>query len=169
MNTQVPAPKRASWFEALWAAFSERAYFSFVLPHDLAAELGSEQIASAHRSGQWPAASWAQETLERARLDRDKLKRSMFRSATLASLFVLLAVVVAAALGKVHPSLSVDPGKVSAGVGAWLLAWAAFLPLYPARPSYRTDLLHEVAHLTLIKALLVLGTSLAALGALWWQ
>jgi hypothetical protein len=93
----------------------------------------------------------------------------MYRSAGLASLFVVLAVVTAVLLGKVHSSLSPDPGKACASVGAWLLAWSAFLPLYPARGSYRADLLHELAHSTLMKALLIVGTSLAALGALWWQ
>ena len=169
MDAQLPTPKRVSLLQALWAAFSKTAYFSLVLPHNLAAELGSEQIASAYQSDAWPAANWSQATLEQSRTDLLKLKRSMYLSAKLASLLLVLAVVVATILGKVHPSLSLDLGKVCAGVGAWLLAWAAFLPLYPVRGSFRTDLLHEVAYGALIKALLVVGTSFAALGALWWQ
>ena len=93
----------------------------------------------------------------------------MYLSARLASLLLVLAIGVAVILGKVHPSLSLDLGKVCTGVGAWLFAWAAFLPLYPVRGSFRTDLLHEVAYGAVIKALLVVGTSLASLGALWWQ
>lgn len=169
MNSQLPVPKRASSLQAVWAAFREDAYFSLVLPHNLAAELGSEQIAAAYRSSAWPAANWREVTLEQARTDRVKLKRSMYLSARFASLVVMLAVIVAAMMGKVHPSLSPDLGKVCAGVGAWLLTWAAFLPLYPVRGSFRTDLLHEVAYGALIRALLIVGSAFAALGALWWQ
>jgi hypothetical protein len=169
MNAIVPAPKLASSLKALWAAFSEPTYLSLVLAHNLAAELGSEQIAAAYRSGTWPAPDWAQQSLERARVDRRLLKRSLIMSATLAGLLALLAVLAAIILGKVHPSLPADPGKSLAALGAGLLAWAAFLPLYPARPSFCTNLLHEVAHATLLKALLGVGTTFAAIGALWWQ
>ena len=169
MNAIVPVPKFASTLKALLAAFSEQTYFSLVLSHDLAAELGSEQIATAYHLGSWPAQDWAQQSLTRARVDRRLLKRSVFMSATLAGLLALLALLVAIILGKVHSSLPGDLGKFLAAVGAWLLAWAAFLSLYPARPSFRSNLLHEIAHATLLKALLCVGTAFAAVGALWWQ
>lgn len=169
MNATVPVPKFASALKALWAAFSEQTYFSLVLSHDLAAELSSEQIAEAYHLGSWPAQDWAQQSLARARVDRTLLKRSLFMSGKLSGLLALLAILVAIIVGKVHPSLPADLGKLLAAVGAWMLAWAAFLPLYPVRLSFRSNLLHEVAHATLLKALLCVGTTFAAVGAMWWQ
>ena len=169
MNAIVPTPQFATKPNALLAAFSDRTYFSLVLSHDLAAELGSEQVAKAYHSGSWPAQDWAQQSMARAMVDRSLLKRSVLMSATLAGMLALLALLVAVVLRKVNPSLPSDVGKFMAAVGAWLLAWAAFLPLYPARPSFRANLLHEVAHATLLKVLLCVGTAFAAVGALWWQ
>ena len=169
MNAIVPVPKFASKLNALLAAFSEQTYLSLVLSHDMAAELGSEQIAKAYQSGSWPAQDWAEQSMARAKVDRTLLKRSVLMSAALAGFFAMLALLVAIIVGKVHPSLPADLGKFLAAIGAWLLAWAAFLSLYPARPSFRSNLLHEVAHVTLLKALLCAGTALAAVGALWWQ
>ena len=169
MNSFVPAPKFASTLKAILAIFNEQIYLSLVLSHNLAAELGSEQIAKAYHSGTWPLQDWAQQSLASARVDRTLLKRSVFMSATLAAILALLALLVTIIFGKVHPALPVNLGKFLAAIGAWLLAWAAFLPLYPARSSIRANLLHEVAHATLFKALLFVGTAFAIAEALWWQ
>lgn len=169
MSTALPVPHRASKPQALSAAFVGALHLKLALSHNLAAELGSEQIASAYQSGAWPPPSWARDAEDRARADFSSLRRSIARSATVAGALAVTAVGVAAALGKVHPGLPPDFGKVAAVVGATVITWGAALQLYPARATWRGTFLHEVAHATLVRALLILGSALAGLGALWWQ
>lgn len=123
MNAIVPVPKFASTLKALLAAFSEQTYFSLVLSHDLAAELGSEQIATAYHSGSWPAQDWAQQSLARARVDRRLLKRSVFMSATLAGLLALLALLVAIILGTWKSAFVIARGPWEVPGGRWSMAF----------------------------------------------
>jgi hypothetical protein len=169
MNATIPQPQHATLLQALGSAFSDRLYFDLVLPHNLAAELGAEQIAVAHKAGSWPSADWAQRSLAQAAADLAKLRRSIRMSASVALTLLALGLVLAAVFGKVHPSLPADPGKVAALVGATLLTWGAVLQLYPARASWRGAMLHEVAHSLLARVLLIVGSVLAVLGGLWWQ
>ena len=169
MSTQLPEPKRASRRQALLAAFSKDCYFSLVLPHNLAAELAPEQIASAYRQGKWPKQDWPETATKQAQIDRDLLKRSILLSAKCASSLALLVFLMLIAIEKVHPSLPADFGKAFVGVGTWALVWGTFLQFNPARLSFRADLLHEVAHAQLVRVLFAAGTAIAAVGAFWWQ
>lgn len=169
MSAALPVPQRASQLQALAAAFVEALHLKLALSHNLAAELGSAQIAAAFQSGAWPPPHWARDTEDRARADFSSLRRSITRSAMVAGALAVAAVGVAAVLGKVHPGLPPDFGKIAAAVGATLITWGAVLQLYPARATWRGTFLHEVAHATLVRVLLILGSVVAALGALWWQ
>jgi hypothetical protein len=169
MNAPLPTPQRASFVQVLGAAFSDRLYFKRVLGHNLAAELESEQIASAHSSGWWAATPGAERALMLARADLSKLRRSLRTSGLFALALAGIALVVAAALGKVHPSLPADYGKLVTSIGVAFGAWGAFLQFHPARVSWRGTLLHEVIHAVAVRVLAGGGVVLAALGALWWQ
>ena len=168
MNSSIPPPQRATLLQALGAAFIDKLYLKLALPHNLAAELGSDQIAAAYRAGTWPSPEWPQRSQGEALADLSKLKRSIRISASIALSFAALGLLLAAAFGKVHPSLPADFGKIITSVGAMLLTWGAVLQLYPARGSWRATMLHEVAHAALVRMLIIAGSALAALGTLWW-
>lgn len=169
MHLSIPPPQRATSLQALGAAFIDTLYLKLALPHNLAVELGSDQIAAAYGAGTWPSSEWPQDSLAKAIADLSKLKRSIRVSALIALSLAVLGLLLAAAFGKVHPSLPVDFGKVIASVGATLLTWGAILQLHPARASVRATMLHEVAHAMLVRSLIIAGSALAAAGVLWWQ
>lgn len=165
----VPSPAQASKVAALFSVLSKQRYLALAVPHNLAVELRSSQMADAYRNGTFPKAGWRSESEARALNGlvelREKLRASFFCAFGLA----LFALAVAVFMGKVHPSLPFDYGKVVSSAGGTLTAWAGLLQLSPVCQTYVGSTLHEVVYSTAIKTLALVGVLLAAIGALWWQ
>jgi putative Ca2+/H+ antiporter (TMEM165/GDT1 family) len=135
----------------------------------LAAELESPQIADAYRRGLYPPASWVAETRTRTIARLIALRKLLLNYFLLAVVSAAVIAGVAAVLGKVHPALPPDYGKITSAVGATIAAWAAFLQLSPVERTFRESFLHETTYAAAVKVLAVLGVFLAGLGGLWWQ
>lgn len=169
MNATPPNPQSAGALRSLLSLFSVAGHLQLALPHNLAAELESEQMASAYRAGTFPPLNWTAETSRQSEERLHQLRRSLLLSGTVAAALSAAALVVAAAFGKVHPSLPVDYGRCVSSLGGGLAAWGALLQLQPPPQTFRGTLLHEKLHGLLVRVLVMAGLALAALGALWWQ
>jgi len=169
MTKSLPTPKLANPVQAVLAIRSRARFLECAIPHNLAAELGSDQIAAAFQTGSWPPAEWRERTLHDAAIHFMQLRRDLLQSGLMAVLLLLLALAVAATLGKVHPTLPADYGKVITTIGASVAAWGTLLQFRGPSRTYRGNLLHETAHTSLVLLLVVAGIALAGLGSLWWQ
>ncbi|WP_334279921.1 hypothetical protein [Roseateles microcysteis] len=144
-------------------------YLSLVLPHNLAAELQSEQLAQNFNAGTFPGPNWVSDTLTAAEGDFASLRGSIAKATTRTAILGLAALVIAIALGKVNPAFPADWGKIASAVGAFLAALGAFLQFSPPRETFKGNMLHEVTHSLLVRVFAALGIVLAAVGSLWWQ
>ncbi len=163
------SPRYAGRLDALLCVLSLARYERLVLPHNLAGELQSEQLAQSFKAGTFPRANWAADTLTAAKSDLASLRGSFAKATTRAAILGLVALAIAFALGKVNPTLPADFGKVASAAGALLAAVGAFLQFSPPRETFNGNTLHEVAHSLLVRVFAALGIVLAAVGGLWWQ
>ncbi|WP_412480931.1 hypothetical protein [Azonexus sp. IMCC34839] len=169
MSNAAPNPKRASAICAMLSVLSTKHHIALAIPHNLATELQSGQIAEAYKAGAFPQPTWQQETEALARADLVKLRRTLLTTLMVAIALLAFALAIAASAGKVHPALEPDYGKVITWIGGGFAAWAGLLQLSPVRPTFRGSMLHEVAYGTTVRVLALLGILLAGVGALWWQ
>jgi hypothetical protein len=135
----------------------------------LAAELESDQIASAYKSGAWPPADWVEKSLLQSTERLRQLRRSLALSGALAALLAVVGLTAAVVLGKIHFSLPLDYGKCVSAAGAGLAAWGTFLQFRQPPRTFRGTLIHEVIHSRVVRLLAITGFTLALLGTLWWQ
>ena len=169
MNQSLPPAKFANSVQALLSIRSRRAHLDHAISHNLAAELTSPQMAEGFRHGRWPPPGWQAQATADATERFLRLRKDIVYCA-LAALFVLvLAVIVAASFGRIDTALPVDQGKVVSSFGATVAAWGALLQLRTPARTYRGNFLHETTHASLVLALVVTGTALAAIVTLWWQ
>jgi hypothetical protein len=96
---------------ALLSMFSTARHLELAVAHNLAAELESEQISTAYKSGSFPPAGWVSKAIRQATGELRLLRRSLVVSGLLAAALSAAAIIVAVALGKVHPSFPPDYGK----------------------------------------------------------
>lgn len=169
MYSALPLPKLVSGLAALFAAVSSSHFLAVAKPHNLAAELGSTQMANAYRNGTFPSAKWLAEADSVAIRQLAELRQVLKKSAQIT---IGIAVVVAIALaffGKIDPSLPIDSGKLVTAAGAFAASWASVLQFHPVTRTFRGNCLHEVAHDATVRTFFVCGVLLGAVGALWWQ
>lgn len=163
------SPRYAGKLDALLCVLSRTRYERLVLPHNLAAELQSEQLARNFNAGTFPGPNWAADTLTVAESDLASLRGFFAKATTRAAVLGLVALAIAFALGKVNPSLPADFGKVASAAGALLAALGSFLQFSPPRETLKGNMLHEVAHSLLVRVFAAIGIVVAAVGGLWWQ
>jgi hypothetical protein len=169
MSYAGPHPVRASAISAMLSVLSTKNHIVLAVPHNLATELQSEQIAEAHKAGLFPKPNWQAESEALARLDLTRLRTTLLTTLLVAVALLAFALAIAAGAGKVHPGFEPDYGKVVTWVGGMFAAWAGLLQLSPVRQTYRGSMLHEVAYGAAVRVFAVLGILLAGVGALWWQ
>nr|WP_315493819.1 hypothetical protein [uncultured Rhodoferax sp.] len=168
MQLGQPTPKFASGVTALFFTFNSSRFLAIAVPHNFAAELGSPQRADAYKNGSFPPVEWIREADGVAKEQLNDLRRSLVKSAFI-SLVVALVVVIALGLfGKVGLGLPVDVGKLVAAIGTFSAGWASVLQLHPVQRTFRENFIHEVAHKAAVRAALLVGVVLGALGVLWW-
>jgi len=169
MNNNLPTPQIATSVEGLMSMVSLARHLKYAIPHNFAAELGSEQILAGFNAGTWPPRNWRDDAVAVATERFLRLRRCIFLSALLAAALFLLAAVVAAVFSKLYPNLPLDYGKLITLVGAYLAAWGTILQLNAPNRTYRGNLLHENTHTATVFLLVVLGIATACIGSLWWQ
>jgi hypothetical protein len=169
MDTTLPTPRLTTPAQAVLAILSRERHLEHAIPHNLAAELGSTQIAAAFQIGSWPPPGWREQTLRDATDRFLRLRNDILWSGLAASGLLLLALAVAALFGKLYPSLPLDYGKLVTAIGATVAAWGTFLQLSAPNRTYRGNLLHEVTHTSVVVLLVAAGIAMAGIGSLWWQ
>jgi hypothetical protein len=168
MQLGQPTPKFVTGVTALFAAFSRSRFLAIAVPHNLAAELSSPQIAEGHKSGSFPSAEWILGASEIANKQLNDLRRSLVKSAYISMSAAVVVVIALAVFGKVGPSLPADVGKLITAMGALSAGWASVLQLHPVQRTLREICIHEIAHKTAVWGALLNGVLLGAVGALWW-
>lgn len=168
MYPALPEPKLVGGLAALAAAANEPRFLALALPHNLAAELGSPQIAAAYQDGTFPAVKWLADADSIASRQLADLRMVISKSTMVTSGIAAVVVMTLSVTGKIHPSLPVDIGKIVTAMGAITAGWASVLQFHPVTPTFRGNFLHEVAHITAVRVFFASGLALGALGALWW-
>lgn len=169
MYPGLPSPKLASGFAAAIASLNRRRFLTLALTHNLAAELGSTQMAKGYADGTFPATRWQTEVESIAARQLSELRGVLARSFVKAVLIAVAALVVLAVVGKVGTTLPIDYGKVITAIGLGAAAWGTIIQVRPVEPTFRRNYLHEVAQGFVMNALIIGGLLLGAVGALWWQ
>jgi hypothetical protein len=169
MSNVLPQPEKANAFFVIASVFNAALHVRLALPHNLAAELESSQIATEYQSGLYPPVSWEADTRAQVAARLKTLRWALFKSFLLALLSLWIFIGLAVLFGKVNPTQPPDYGKVTTTIGITTAAWAGFLQLSPIERTFRGTFLHETAYDLAFKVLTVLGVLLAGLGGLWWQ
>jgi len=159
---------RANTSDALLALLFERErYLLLAAEHEIAVSLDSRDFRAAYERGEYPKPGWehdaAARASEHARHLTCGLRRALF--ATLS--FALAGLVLAAAFGKVEPSLPLSAGKVLSVFGALLAAWATLFELGGYAATYMGQALHELLHPKFFRVLFLPGVAIASRGQVW--
>lgn len=165
----LPTPKLVNGLVALFASASRSRFLAFAKPHNLAAELGSNQMAEAYRNGTFPATRWLAEADSVAMCQLTELRETIKKSTKLTLGIAVVVAIALASFGKVDPNLPFDSGKVVTAIGALAAGWASVLQFHPVPRTFRGNFLHEVAHDAAVRTFFVCGVLLGTVGALWWQ
>jgi len=169
MYPGMPSPKHASGIAAAFSTLARGRFLALARTHNLAAELGSEQMANAFKDGTFPVARWQGEVELIASKQLKEVRSVLIRSFLVTLLIATLVLAALLATGKVGTSLPIDYGKLITAVGLGAAAWGTIIQLKPVEATFRRNYLHEVAQGFIMKALLSGGLLLGAIGALWWQ
>jgi len=169
MYPGLPSPKLASGFAAAIATLNRRRFVALAQTHNLAAELGSAQMAKAYADGTFPATRWQAEVDSIATRQLNEFRNVLARSFLKALLIAVASFGALAAVGKVGPTLPIDYGKVITAIGLGVAAWGTIIQVRSVEPTFRRNYLHEVAQGFVMNALIIGGLFLGAVGALWWQ
>lgn len=169
MYPGLPSPRLASGFAAAIAILNQRRFLTLAQMHNLAAELGSTQMAKAYADGTFPATRWQAEVVSMATRQLNEFRGVLARSFLKALLIAVAAFGALAAVGKVGPALPIDYGKAITAIGLGAAAWGTSIQVHPVEPTFRRNYLHEVAQGFVMNALIIGGLFLSAVGALWWQ
>lgn len=137
--------------------------------HGMAINLEANDLRKAFDEGRFPSAGWE----IRARSDADahakELRSGMWSALTTTLAFAVAGLMLAAVLGKVHPALPLDWGKMLSVVGGLLAAWATLFELGGYAETYSGEALHEKLRSTFFRAAFLPGLIFATAGQLWWQ
>lgn len=169
MYPELPTPKLANGLAALFVAVNSSRFLAIAKPHNLAAELGSTQMAGAYRNGTFPAVKWLADADTVAMRQLRELRETLKKSTKIT---ISIAAVVAIALafsGKIDPNLPIDSGKMVTALGALAAGWASVLQFHPVPRTFRGNFIHEVAHDAAVRTFFISGLFLGTVGALWWQ
>lgn len=169
MYPGLPLPKRASGVIAALATLNRGRFLAIARQHNLAAELGSDQMAKAFSEGTFPITRWQREFDVIAAKQLNEIRRVLFRSFAWTLLIAALALTVLIATGNVSTALPPDYGKSITAAGVGVATWGGLIQLRPVEPTFRGTYLHEVAQGFILKVLIGCGVLLSAVGALWWQ
>lgn len=169
MYPDLPAPKLVSGLAALFAAANRSRFLAVAKPHNLAAVLGSTQMAEAYRNGTFPSEKWLSEADSFAVRQLMELRETLKRSTKITLGIAVVVAIALAFFGKIDPNLPIDSGKMVTAWGALTAGWASILQFHPVPRTYRGNCLHEVAHDAAVRTFFVCGVLLGAVGALWGQ
>lgn len=169
MYPELPAPKLVNGLVALFAAVDSSRFLAVAKPHNLAAELGSAQMADAYRNGIFPAARWLDKADSDAMRQLTELRETLKKSTRMTVGIAALVAIALALYGKFDPNLPVDSGKMVAALGALAAGWASVLQFHPVPRTFRGNFIHEVAHDAAVRTFFIVGVFLGAVGTLWGQ
>lgn len=151
---QPPAPREARFWPSLFALLISEGRFI--------------EICLAHLAYKHPVGKPDPEGDRVRAVDaRRAIRGSLHRSATIALSLMALALITAAAFGRLHAGSDLDWGKALQFVGGGFAGWSGVFALGMPRPTYIADSMPERLHRWLFIWLLSLGGLIALLGSIW--
>ena len=159
---------RSSAWRAMWPLlFDRERYLRIAAEHEVAVSLRSAGYRASYEKGEYPKPGWESAAVDRARSHMQGLFSGLRRSLALTLAFAAVGGLIAFAFGKVHPLLPFAVGKALSLVGALFAAWATVFELGGYVHSFDGEVLHELLHPALFKAMFLPGLAVAAVGQLW--
>lgn len=143
--------------------------FAIEFIHGMAVNLEADDLRQKFDNGCYPTEGWETEARKSADAHAKELKDGIRSALTTTMAFALAGLLLAAALGKVHPSLPVDWGKVLSVFGGLLAAWATLFELGGYSETFSGEALHEKLRPMFFRAAFLPGLVVATAGQLWWQ
>lgn len=135
----------------------------------MAINLEAKDLRLAFDAGNFPPAGWEHEARLNAAAHAQELRRGLFSALVTTLAFAAAGFALAAILGKVHPELPWDWGKVLSVAGGLLAAWATLFELGGYSKTFSGELLHEQLRPFFFRAAFLPGLLVATAGQLWWQ
>jgi hypothetical protein len=149
--------------------FSYERYLDLAVSHGMAINLKANDLRRAYDEGRFPKPGWEVEARVGADNHAKELKVGMRSAFTTTVAFAVAGLVLAAILGKVHPDLPVDWGKVMSVLGGLLAGWATLFELGGYAETFSGEALHETLRPVFFRSAFLPGLVLATAGQLWWQ
>jgi hypothetical protein len=161
---------RAPSLQALYCLlFRREKYLDMAVSHGMAINLESDDLRQLFDDGKYPRAGWETEARASADAHANELRAGL-RSALITTIaFAFAGLLVAAFLGKVHPSLPWDWGKVLSVVGGLLAGSATLFELGGYTETHSSEALHEKLRPIFFRSAFLPGLVFATAGQLWWQ
>ena len=137
--------------------------------HGMAINLEANDLRRAFDGGRYPEFGWEVEARRSADEHARALRAGLGSALAITVAFALAGVVLAAFLGKIHPALPPDWGKVMSLVGGLLAAWATLFELGGYAETFSGEALHEVLRPIFFRSAFLPGLVFATAGQPWWQ
>lgn len=162
-------PRASSSKAFLCLLFSHDTYLDMAVSHCMAINLEANDLRLAFDEGSFPEAGWETAARLSAGAHAKELRAGMWSALMTTVAFAVTGLMLAAVLGKVHPALPLDWGKVLSVVGGLLAAWATLFELGGYTETYSGEALHEKLRPVFFRAAFLPGLIFATSGQLWWQ
>jgi hypothetical protein len=170
MSNTAASFARASSVKALLCFFIKpETYLDMAVSHEMAIHLEASDLRRSFDDGKFPSAGWEFDARLSAATHARELRRGMCSALTTTIAFAAVGLALAAILGKVHPALPLDWGKLLGVVGGLLAAWGTLFELGGYTDTFKGESLHEQLRPIFFRAVFLPGLILATLGQFWWQ
>lgn len=170
MSNIVSSFTRASSPKAfLCFLFRHETYLDMAVSHGLAINLEASDLRRAFDEGRFPSAGWEIEARLSADAHAKELGDGIWSALMTTLAFAIAGTILAAALGKVHPALPLDWGKILSVLGGLLAAWATLFELGGFTETFSGEALHEKLRPIFFRTVFLPGLIFATAGQLWWQ
>lgn len=149
--------------------FRHQTYLDMAVSHGMAINLEARDLRRAFEEGKFPSAGWEADARVSAAKHAQELRKGMLSALISTIAFASVGLVLAAVLGKVHPTLPLDFGKLMSVFGGLLAAWATLFELGGYSETFSGEALHERLRPFFFRAAFLPGLIFATAGQLWWQ
>lgn len=152
---------------ATWALFSSEELFAEVNhAHVLRGQRRAKLLMELPASGEMPHPSTPAGERLFSNESRKRLIQGLLRTFSLSCSAIAIALLIAGALGAVHPSFPLDPGRAFQTIGGTLALWGTLFAVDGPTKSWGGGTVPERVHSFIFTCLLAIGGALALLGTL---
>lgn len=149
--------------------FRHEAYLDMAVSHGMAINLEANDLRKAFDEGRFPSTGWEIVARSDADAHAKELRGGMWSALTTTLAFAVAGLMLATVLGKIHPALPLDWGKMLSVAGGLLAAWATLFELGGYAETFSGEALHEKLRPMFFRSAFLPGLIFATAGQLWWQ